>query len=183
VEGIFILGSWDRRNRSAAILPEWARTPGEKPVALHANFPRSPYEPLDPAVRWFPAPEEQRRTAYEKLLPPLVARVREGVKAWRDSGYEDASATSRALLTWWFDTAHLVEQADGTQSLFRYYFAQREAVESVIWLYDARSARDKYDLLRYDGSGAVSTNMFDEDWPHYVVKMATGAAKPRFCRC
>ncbi len=148
-------------------------------MALHTQFPRSPYESLDPAVRWFPAPEEQRRTAYEKLLPPLVARVREGVKAWRDSGYADASATSRALLTWWFDSAHLLEQADGTQSLFRYYFAQREAVESVIWLYDAHGARDKYDLLRYDASGAVSANMFDEDWPRYVVKMATGAGKTK----
>jgi type III restriction enzyme len=30
-------------------------------------------------------------------------------------------------LTWWFDTEHLVEQADRTQTLFRYYFAQGEA--------------------------------------------------------
>ncbi len=148
-------------------------------MALHQDFPRSPYETLDPAVRWFPAPEEQRRTAYEKLLPPLVARVREGVKAWRDSGYAGASATSRALLSWWFDTDHLIEQADGTQSSFRYYFAQREAVETVIWLYDVRGARDKYDLMRFDASGAVSANMFDEDWPRFVVKMATGAGKTK----
>ena len=148
-------------------------------MALHQHFPRSPYETLDPTVRWFPAPEEQRRTAYEKLLSPLVARVREGVKAWRDSGYAGASATSRALLTWWFEDNHLAEQADGTQSLFRYYFAQREAVESVIWLYDVCGARDKYDLLRYDASGAVSANMFPEDWPRYIVKMATGAGKTK----
>jgi type III restriction enzyme len=74
---------------------------------------------LDPSVRWFPAPEDQRTTAYEKLLPPLVAHVRDGVKAWRDSGYAKASDTSRALLAWWFDTEHLVEQADRTRTLFR----------------------------------------------------------------
>lgn len=148
-------------------------------MALHQDFPRSPYETLDPAVRWFPAPEEQRRTAYEKLLPPLVARVREGVKAWRDSGYVGASAISRALLTWWFEADHLIELADGTQSPFRYYFAQREAVETVIWLYDVRGARDKYDLMRFDASGAVSANMFDEDWPRFVIKMATGAGKTK----
>jgi type III restriction enzyme len=148
-------------------------------MALHPRFPRSPYEVLDPTVRWFPAPEEQRRTAYEKLLPPLVAKVREGVKAWRDSGYANASPTSRALLQWWFETEHMLEQADGTHAQFRYYFAQREAVESVIWLYDVRGARDKHDLLRFDASGAVSGNMFDEDWPRFVVKMATGAGKTK----
>ena len=65
-------------------------------MALHPNFPRSPYEPLDPAHRWFPADEALRASAYERLLPPLVARIREQVQAWRDSGYAGASATSRA---------------------------------------------------------------------------------------
>lgn len=148
-------------------------------MALHKEFPRSPYEVLNPDLRWFPAAEELRSTAYEKLLPPLVAKVREEVKAWRDAKYAGASATSRALLTWWFETAHTSELADGTQMQFRYYFAQREAVETVIWLHDVRGARDKYDLLRFDGSGAVSSNMFDEDWPRFVVKMATGAGKTK----
>ncbi|MDN5751861.1 MAG: DEAD/DEAH box helicase family protein [Nitrosospira sp.] len=148
-------------------------------MALHPNFPLSPYETLPPDLRWFPAAEELRNTAYEKLLPPLVAKVREEVKAWRDAGYAGASATSRALLAWWFGTDHLIEQADGTQSQFRYYFAQREAVETVIWLYDVRGARDKFDLLRFDASGAVSSNMFDENWPRFVIKMATGAGKTK----
>jgi type III restriction enzyme len=148
-------------------------------MALHPNFPVSPYEPLDPGLRWFPAAEELRSTAYEKLLPPLVAEVRVGVKAWRDAGYAGASATSRALLRWWFETDHMIEQADGAQVQFRYYFAQREAVETVIWLYDVRNARDKFDLLRFDASGAVSSGMFDEDWPRFVIKMATGAGKTK----
>jgi len=148
-------------------------------MALHKDFPRSPYEVLNPGLRWFPAAEELRSTAYEKLLPPLVAKVREEVSAWRDAKYAGASATSRALLTWWFETAHTSELADGTQMQFRYYFAQREAVETVIWLHDVRGARDKYDLLRFDASGAVSSNMFDEDWPRFVVKMATGAGKTK----
>ena len=148
-------------------------------MALHPNFPDSPYETLLPEVRWFPAAEELRSTAYEKLLPPLVAKVREEVHDWRGTGYAGASATSRALLAWWFETDHLIEQADGTLTQFRYYFAQREAVETVIWLHDVKKARDKYDLLRLDASGAVSPNMFDEDWPRYVVKMATGAGKTK----
>ena len=148
-------------------------------MALHPTFPISPYVVLSPDQRWFPAAENLRDTAYEKLLPPLVAQIRKAVFEWRSSGYPGASATSKALLTWWFDTDHLIESADGSQSQFRYYFAQREAVESVIWLYDVRGARDKFDLLRFDASGAVSTNMFDEDWPRFVVKMATGAGKTK----
>jgi type III restriction enzyme len=148
-------------------------------MALHPDFPRSPYDILPPDLRWFPAAEELRSTAYEKLLPPLVANIREAVKAWRDAGYAGASATSRALLTWWFATDHWVDQADGTQTQFRYYFAQREAVETVIWLYDVRGIRDKFDLLRFDASGAVSAGMFDEAWPRFVVKMATGAGKTK----
>ncbi len=148
-------------------------------MALHPDFPVSPYETLLPDQRWFPAAEELRASAYEKLLPPLVANIRNEVKAWRDAGYAGASATSKSLLEWWFATDHLIEQADGTLAPFRYYFAQQEAVETVIWLHDVRQVKDKFDLLRFDASGAVSSGMFDEDWPRYVLKMATGAGKTK----
>jgi type III restriction enzyme len=148
-------------------------------MALHPEFPKSPYAELEPEHRWFPAAEELRETAYEKLLPPLVARIRTEVAEWRKAGYAGASATSRALLAWWFETEHLIEQADGSLRPFRYYFAQREAVETVIWLHDVRQVKDKFDLLRFDSSGAASAGMFDEDWPRYVLKMATGAGKTK----
>src|SRR5262245_17473502 len=122
-------------------------------MSLHPNFPTSPYAPLVPDQRWFPAAEELRSTAYEKLLPPLVAKVRKEVFAWRASNYAGASDTSVALLSHWFEADHLLENADGSLSSFQYYFAQREAVETVIWLHDVRRARDKYDLLRFDASG------------------------------
>mgnify|MGYP001572134385 FL=1 len=148
-------------------------------MSLHPDFPTSPYAPLIPEQRWFPADEALRSTAYEKLLPPLVAKVRQEIFAWRAKGYAGVSATSAALLRHWFETEHLIETAEGSLSPFRYYFAQREAVETVIWLFEVRRARDKYDLLRFDASGAVSSGMFDEDWPRYVLKMATGAGKTK----
>ncbi|MFO7534455.1 MAG: DEAD/DEAH box helicase family protein [Kiritimatiellia bacterium] len=148
-------------------------------MALHPKFPTSPYAPLIPEQRWFPADEALRSTAYEKLLPPLVAKVRKEVQAWRNNGYSGVSETSATLLRHWFETEHLTENSDGSLSTFRYYFAQREAVETVIWLYEVRKARDKYDLLRFDASGAVSSGMFSEDWPRYVLKMATGAGKTK----
>ncbi len=67
-------------------------------MSLHPDFPTSPYAPLIPEQRWFPADETLRSTAYEKLLPPLVAKVRQEVFAWRAKGYPGASATSVALL-------------------------------------------------------------------------------------
>jgi type III restriction enzyme len=148
-------------------------------MSLHPSFPISPYAPLLPEQRWFPADEALRSTAYEKLLPPLVAKVRQEVYAWRNKNYAGASPTSAALLRHWFETEHLTENADGSLSTFRYYFAQREAVETVVWLYEIRRARDKYDLIRFDASGAVSSGMFPEDWPRYVLKMATGAGKTK----
>lgn len=148
-------------------------------MALHPKFPKSPYEILDPSIRWFPADEDLREKSYDKLLPPLVAKLRTKVKEWRDSNYADASQTSLALLKWWFQTNHPIPNADGSFTNFQYYFAQREAVETIIYLYEIAKVKDKYDLLRFDSSGAVSTNMFDEDWKRFVIKMATGSGKTK----
>lgn len=81
-------------------------------MALHPNFPRSPYDVSTPETRWFPADESLRSTAYEKLLPPLVANIRQDVSEWRENGYPGASPTSLTLLNWWFHTPHLVDGAD-----------------------------------------------------------------------
>ncbi|MFH1993175.1 MAG: DEAD/DEAH box helicase family protein [Pseudomonadota bacterium] len=148
-------------------------------MALHPNFPDSPHAILDPALRWFPADEALRETSMEKLMPPLVPPLRKLVRAWRDSGYTGAADTSRSLLNWWFSTPHLLPQAGGTMAEFQYYFAQREALETIIYLYDVVGVQDKYDLMRFDSSGAVSTGMFDETWRRFVVKMATGTGKTK----
>lgn len=152
-------------------------------MALHKDFPASPHAILDPAIRWFPADEALRETSMDKLMPPLVAQLRKKVKEWRDSSYAGATDTSRSLLNWWFNTPHLLPQADGALqergAEFQYYFAQREALETIIYLYDVVGVQDKYDLMRFDSSGAVSTGMFDETWRRFVVKMATGTGKTK----
>lgn len=148
-------------------------------MALHKDFPASPHTILDPSIRWFPADEALRESSFEKLMPPLVPELRKQVKAWRDSGYAKATETSRSLLNWWFKTPHLLPKSDGTMVEFEYYFAQREALETIIYLVDVVGVKDKYDLMRFDHSGAVSTGMFDETWRRFVVKMATGAGKTK----
>lgn len=148
-------------------------------MALHKDFPKDKFTILNPEIRWFPADEALREQGYEKLLPPFVPELRKKVKEWRDKGYEGASATSKALLNWWFKQEHLAYGADGKTFLFQYYFAQREAVETIVWLYDVAGVRNKYDLLPFDSLGRVSPNMFDEDWLRLVIKMATGSGKTK----
>ena len=148
-------------------------------MALHPDFPDSPHAILDPELRWFPADETLRETGAEKLMPPLVAQLRRKIKEFRDSGYVGASDTSKSLLNWWFVEPHLLPKADGSMEKFEYFFAQREALETIIYLYDVVGAKDKYDLMRFDASGIVSSGMFAESWRRYVVKMATGSGKTR----
>ncbi len=148
-------------------------------MALHRDFPKSPHDILNPEVRWFPADEALRDTSYEKLIPPLVAELRKQVKKWRDDNYEGATKTSRTLLNWWFKTKHLMPKADGTSVEFKYYFGQREAVETIVYLHDVIGVKDKYDMMRFDSSGYVSTGMFDENWRRFVIKMATGTGKTK----
>jgi type III restriction enzyme len=149
-------------------------------MPLSEQFPTDPYAVLNPGVRWYPGDELLGDIGREKLIPPLVEKVRKGVKVWRDGGYAGASDTTRELLRWWFQEEHLVPQADGTMAPFRWYFAQREAVESAIWLYEVEQAREPYALMtKYDSSQALSRQMFPEDWARYVMKLATGAGKTK----
>ena len=62
---------------------------------------------------------------------------------------------------------------------FEYYFAQREALETIVYLNDVVGVKDKHDLMRFDASGLVSGGMFDETWRRFVVKMATGSGKTK----
>ena len=148
-------------------------------MPLHPDFPESPHKIIDPSMRWTPDAAQLPLINIGLLLPPLVEKIREAVKTWRDDNYKGASDTSKALLNWWFKEAHLKEQTDGTTTEFQYYFAQREALETIVYLYDVIKVRDEVDLIRLDSSGLVSTGMFDENWKRFVIKMATGTGKTK----
>ncbi len=148
-------------------------------MGLHPDFPGSPHAILNPEIRWFPADEAMRETTMDKLTPPLVPQLRRKVKEFRDSGYVGATDTSRSLLQWWFGSPHLVQLSDGTMGEFQYFFAQREALETIVYLYDVVGVKDKFDLMRFDSTGSVSASMFDEDWRRLVIKMATGSGKTK----
>ena len=146
------------------------------PIPL--NFPESPIAVLHPDCRWTPGDDlHLEGVPVGNLLPPLVDKLRRAVHKWRDSDYAGVSETSRALLKWWFQTPHITVGDDGAEREFRYYFAQREAAETAIYLYEIAKAKDKFDLMKFTSSGEIRPDMFPEEWPRYVVKMATGSGK------
>lgn len=139
------------------------------------NFPLSPFEELSPDGRWIPDSDNQE--AY-RLIPPLVDKIRHEVKNWRDNKYEGATNTSKALLNYWFEQEHLMYDSEGIAYNFQYYFAQREAVETVIYLYEIAGVRNKHDLLQF-ASYELTEKFFDESWIRFVIKMGTGSGKTK----
>ncbi len=138
------------------------------PQTLSTN----PYAILNPNDRW--QPDGDNQLSIGQLLPPLVEQVRQVVKEWRDDGYPNISDTTRALLSWWF-----VGRNEEDNPAILYYFSQREAVESVIYLYEAAGIKDRVDLLRFDSTGQINQQMMPETWRRFVIKMATGSGKTK----
>ena len=143
-------------------------------MAIHKNFPTNPYEILNPDQRWFPADELLREKSYQKLIPPLVDKIRREVKIFRDNQYSGASKTTISLLNYWFNTKKNINGLD-----FKYYFGQREAVESLVYLNEIAKVETKYDLLKYSSTDEIEESMFEEEWLRFVIKMATGSGKTK----
>src|SRR2546430_17588335 len=74
---------------------------------------------------------------------PCVPALRKLVQEWRDSGYQGSTRTTRALLNHWFLTDHKLSNGQ----LFKYLDAQREAIETLIYVYEIAKARTRKDLL------------------------------------
>jgi type III restriction enzyme len=91
----------------------------------------------------------------DKLMPPLVVKLREQVKDFRNSNYSGATDTSKSLLNWRFSEKHLILTTDGLMREFQYFFAQREALETVI--YDAIA---KTPVLKIGLQGALKVQNF-----------------------
>ena len=68
----------------------------------------------------------------------LVNKLRAAVDKWRDEGYDGATEVSKRLMQFWFDEDHLLK--DG--SVFRYWWAQRESLETLIYLTEVRGFQD-----------------------------------------
>ena len=117
--------------------------------------------------------------------PITVANnLRSFVKGWRESDYAGASDTTRELLFHWFEQDHVVETKARERIPFRYYFCQREAIESLIYLWEVRGIRNLSNIISEFGgedreTAALGVNPDDDRWARYAFKVATGAGKTK----
>ena len=125
---------------------------------------RSAVIPSDP----YTVPE--RRKPSENTY--AVNGVRARVDAWRTQGYPGASETTKRLLGFWFADEHRTD--DGRP--FRFYFCQREAVETFIYLTEIEPVRKLADLLEYAEHGML-IEPGDPKRQRLALKMATGSGK------
>lgn len=103
----------------------------------------------------------------------LVNELRKAVYKWREDGYPGITDTTRELLQFWFEEDH---KLDG--ELFKLWFCQREAIETLIYVYGVMKKRNFIDMARDFGAGPIQT--YDpsyDQYPLYAFKMATGSGK------
>jgi type III restriction enzyme len=105
-----------------------------------------------------------------------VPALREAVKAWKVGGYKGITETTRLLLNHWFETDHKLP----TGGPFKYHYAQQEAIETLIFVWESeRVLRRKALLERYATvSPGLPLPPFD-DFARYAIKMATGSGKTK----
>ena len=79
----------------------------------------------------------------------LAPKIRDAVDAWRDGGYQGASKITHRLFEYWFEEDH---EVPGFGVPFRYYFCQREAIETLAWLVEIAGQRDAKALIEAHGT-------------------------------
>lgn len=115
-------------------LPEIpGRRPWVKPSSFLVKDAKSP-------TGW--REDSSGRRASTMLLAP---KIREAVDQWRADSYPGASDVARRLFEYWFEEDHEVK---GFSVPFRYYFCQREAVETLVWLVEIAKQKDAQKLIR-----------------------------------
>jgi type III restriction enzyme len=115
---------------------------------------------------------------------PLVRPIRAEVDGWRKGGYAGVSDTSWILLNFWFNTDHEVADEDGNSIPFRYHWAQREAIETIIYLYELRRIQNLAELMfEFGDMGiqnlALGIDPKDDQWSRNCCKVATGGGKTK----
>src|SRR6266478_8962208 len=114
-------------------------------------------------------------TLYLKTAP-CVPALRKLVGEWKDKGYQGATSTTRTLLNFLFYTDHRLSNGQ----LFKYHEAQREAIETLIYVYEVAKVRSRKDLLEHYASAQSPIHLpgYDE-FARYCTKMATGSGKTK----
>ena len=107
---------------------------------------------------------------------PCVPAIREAVKAWRAGNYKGMTDTTRKLFDFWFNTDHKAKP----NGITKYYDFQREAMETIIYLWEFEKVYRAKDLIeRYARTSEPLRLLQYDDFPRYCIKMATGSGKTK----
>ncbi len=103
----------------------------------------------------------------------LVNELRKAVFTWREDSYPNITDTTCRLLQFWFSEDHIVDDEP-----FEFWFCQREAIETLIYVYEVMKKRNFIDMARDFGAGPIQgyDPSYDQ-YPLYAFKMATGSGK------
>lgn len=111
---------------------------------------------------------------------PCVPAIRDAVRGWVGGGYRGATATTRTLLNHWFRADHRLPNGEK----FQYYPFQREAIETLIYLYEVARVRRHAEMIEAFAKAATAQGgqlrlLQYDDFPRYCLKMATGSGKTK----
>ena len=107
---------------------------------------------------------------------PCVPALREVVTKWRNEGYKGVTKTTKELLNFWFQNDHKLPNG----MKFAYYQAQKEAIETIIYVYEIKKIRSRKSLLENYAYQTKDLRLppYDE-YARYCIKMATGSGKTK----
>lgn len=107
---------------------------------------------------------------------PCVPALREAVKAWKAGGYKGTTDTTKRLLSYWFENDHRL----GNGTRFAYHPAQREAIETLIFIWEYERVRDRVSLVERYATDLKEVPFATTDiFARYAIKMATGSGKTK----
>ncbi len=132
------------------------------------------------------SPGETAKVVKGRRPSPIIIanNLRSAVRDWREAYYVGISDTTRQLLSHWFERPHRVKTAVGEEFEFRYYFCQREAIETLIYLKEFRHIDCLSQIVNeFGGEGAeiaaLGITEDEDEWSRYAFKLATGTGKTK----
>jgi len=119
-------------------------------------------------------PAELLQPEHRRLSKAYLSNeLRKAVFTWREQGYPNITDTTCRLLQFWFGEDHIIDDEP-----FEFWFCQREAIETLIYLYEVLKKRNFIDMARDFGAGPIQGYDPSYDrYPLYAFKMATGSGK------
>jgi type III restriction enzyme len=166
------------------------KTQSQSIIRYQASLPNLNRQP------WTPPTEHIQKTAnsYQIVqgrrpcIQPLkyIETLRKEVEIWRNANYPNVSSTTQDLLNFWFNTNHIINNEN-----FHFRFAQREAIETLIYLYEYKNLRDSLTFFnqypKVKNPKTIDPKTKEERAPFFdpdleaLIKDASQNKLPRYC--